>query len=301
VTRFTRILAAIDFSEAARGAFEYALALSKQHSARLVAVQAVPPRQPFSSEARERMALAGHVRERAEQEGVDLAIRVQHGDPADVILLQARSLRPDVIVLGTHQRTGLERLRVGSVAERVAAKASVPVLLVPERWQRGTIEPFTHVAVAVDFSPASDHAIEHALSLASGPADRITLLHVVPGSSSTVPPHFHRYGGAEYQGHLVGDARRRLQLAVPVERTTAATIHTRVLVGDRASEISRAVASLGADLLIVGVSDRGVVSRALFGTTAARLLRATPVPLMAVPAVVATSVHEKDTALHVAA
>ena len=43
VKHFSRVLAAVDFSKPARGAFDYALALSKQHGAELVVVQAVPP------------------------------------------------------------------------------------------------------------------------------------------------------------------------------------------------------------------------------------------------------------------
>ena len=301
MTQFSRVLAAVDFSAPARAAFDYALALSKEHHARLVVVQAVPRGQPFSSGARERLALTAELQKRAEQEHVEFTNRVQHGDPAEVILLHAHSLRPDVIVVGTHQRSAIERLRVGSVAERVSAKATVPILLVPEHGQTRTIERFSHVAVAVDFSPTSHRAIEHALALASGAGDRITLLHVVPGSSTGVPPHFHRYGGAEYQGHLVSDARRRLQLAVPVKRRSRASIHTRVVVGDPTTEISRVVDGIGADVLIVGVPKRGVVSRALFGTTASRLLRLATVPMLAVPDIGTATSHQEDTGVQLAA
>ena len=93
-----------------------------------------------------------------------------------------------------------------------------------------------------------------------------------------MPPHLYRYGIAEHQDELLRDARRQMQLAVPVKRSTPAAVHARVLVGDTTTEISRVVESIGADLLVVGVPKRGVVSRAVFGTTAARLLRAEPRP-----------------------
>ena len=301
MTQISRVLAAVDFSTPARGAFDYALALSKQHRAELVVVQAVPRRQPFSSEASERLALAAELRHRSEQEHVRFAHRVQHGDPAEVILLHARALHPDVIVLGTHQRRGIDRLRVGSVAQQVAEEAAAPVLLVPEREQTGEIKPFSDVAVAVDFGPSSAQAIEQALALASGPSDRITLLHVVPGFPSGVPPQMYRYGAAEYQSHLIADARQQLQLTVPIKRRTSAAIHTRVLVGDPATEITRAVDSIGADLLIVGVPKRGRVSRAVFGTTAGRLLRQARVPILAVPDGVAAVAQDQRTDLQLAA
>jgi nucleotide-binding universal stress UspA family protein len=296
VNHVSRVLAAVDFSKPARRAFEYALALSKHHRAELVVVQAVPRNQAFSWHARERLALTAKLRRRADQANVAFKDRVQQGDPAEIILLHARSLRPDVIVVGTHQRRGIERFGAGSVAERIAAKATVPVLLIPRRHM-GAIRPFGHVAVAVDFSTSSNRAVEQALSLASDSGDRVTLLHVVPGFSSGVPPHLYRYGITEYQDQLMRDAQRRLQLTVPVERNTPAAIHPRVLLGDTTTEISRVVDSIGAELLVVGVPKRGVVSRALFGTTAARLLRVTRVPMLAVPDVGTVSAHQESTSL----
>ena len=279
----------------------YALALSKQHGAELVVVQAVPPNQAFSWHARERRALTAKLHRKAKQANVEFKNRVQQGDPAEIILSHARSLRADVIVAGTHQRRGIDRFSNGSVAERLAAKASVPVLLIPWHRNADTIRPFSHVAVASDFSTASNRAVEQALGLANDPGDRVTLLHVVPGFSSGVPPHLYRYGIAEYQDQLMRDARRRMQLAVPVKRHTPAAIHARVLLGDTTTEISRVVGGIDADLLVVGVPKRGVVSRALFGTTAARLLRLSRVPMLAVPEVGTASAHEESVSVRLAA
>ena len=290
----SRVLAAVDFSTPARSAFDYALALAKRHGAKLAVVQAVPPDQPFNWAGGERLTLKTDLRRMADEARVPFTYRVQHGDASEIILLHAQSVLPDVIVVGSHQRRGLDRLRAGSVGERVIAKATVPVLLVPARLRTATVGAFRHVAVAVDLRAGSDGAVERALALASDTADRITLLHVVPGFSSGVPPHLYRYGVAEYQSQLVRDARRRLQLAVPAQRQSRAAIHTRVLRGDTAAEISRVVSSIGADLLIVGVPRRGVVARALFGTTAARLLKVIDVPLLAIPGVGQTSGREAE-------
>lgn len=301
MTQFSRVLAAVDFSPPARGAFDYALALSKKHHAKLAVIQAVPGRELFDADGRERLALAAELRQRAADERVEFTYRVQHGDPAEVIVLHARARRADVIVVGAHQRTGFDRLRAGSVGERVAAKAAVPVLVVPQQGPTSAAESFRHVVVAVDFTPASEQAIEQALAFASRPGDRITLLHVVAGSASGVPPHFYRYGGAEYQQHLIHDARQRLQLAALKRGRTPATVHTRVIVGDPTTEIVRVTESVGADLLVAGVPKRGMVSRALFGTTAARLMRVTPIPLLAVPVADAATVKDTTDAVQLAA
>jgi nucleotide-binding universal stress UspA family protein len=308
VKPFTRVLAAVDFSKPALGAFEYALALSKQHGAELVVVHAVPRNQALSWHAPERRALIAQLRHRANLAHVAFEARVQQGDAAPTILSYARSLHADVIVAGTHQRKGIERFRTASVAERLAASAAVPVLVVPREGHAGPARPFNHVAVAVDFDISSERAIHHAFSVASGPAQRVTLLHVVSGVGSDEPPDQYSLGIVEYQDQLMQDDRkalmhdagRRLQLAVATQRHRVAAIDTRVACGDVETEVSRAVGSIGADLLIVGVPTRGVVSRALFGTTAARLLRVSAVPMLAVPEASPASSHEASASLQLA-
>jgi nucleotide-binding universal stress UspA family protein len=286
VNRPSRILAAVDFSPAARAAFDRALAFSRLQGAELMVVHAVPANQPFRWRARERVALIASLRETAESSGVRFRVSVQHGDPAGVILLHARSRRPDLIVVGTHQRTGLDRLRIGSVAERVALHAAQPVLVVPERGATDTARPFQSIVVAVDFGDASTRAIEQAVALAGHTNGRLTVVHVVPGSSTGVPRHLYRYGLAEYQQRLTLDAWRRLQAAVPRGATAAAQVHARVVTGDPSTEIARIAAEIHADLIVVGVTQRGAISRKVFGATAARVMRVAEQPVIAVPEIV---------------
>jgi nucleotide-binding universal stress UspA family protein len=157
------------------------------------------------------------------------------------------------------------------------------------------------VAVGVDFSAGSTRAIERALTLANAPDDRITLIHVLPGSSSSVPAHLYGYGIEESADPWIRDARQRLHRAVPATRKSVATVDVQVMRGDPATEIRQVVENVGADLLIVGATTRGVVSRALFGTTAARLLRATPVPMLVVPDPGTAGSGEEDAARRLAA
>jgi nucleotide-binding universal stress UspA family protein len=285
MTSLSRILAAIDFSKPARAAFDQALALSRRYGAELTVVHAVPATQSFQWRARARLALAAKLRRRAEGAGVRFHVSVQHGDPVGVILLHASALDPDLIVLGTHQRTGLDRLRTGSVAERVAVKATQPVLIVPPRRGADDVSlPFRHIAVAVDFSEASERAVDWGLALASDPGDRVTLVHVVPGFSEAEPPRaLYRYGIAEYQRGLVRDARRRLLQAVPFDLKRPGKVHARVVTGDPATEVTRVANEIEADLVVAGVPRRNALSRGLFGVTVARLLRVVPAPMLAVP------------------
>jgi nucleotide-binding universal stress UspA family protein len=133
VKQLARILVGVDYSEPARAAFDRAVALSSVQGAALTVVHAVPTDQSFGSRASERIELTAKLRRLAERSRVALDISVQHGDPAGVILLHALARRPDLIVVGTHRRTGLDRVRAGSVAGRLLQQASQPVLAVPRQ------------------------------------------------------------------------------------------------------------------------------------------------------------------------
>ena len=129
--QLSRILCAVDFSRPARAAFARALALSREHNAELTVVQAVPVTESFGLRGRARMTHIAALRHAAEAEGVSLRVSVQHGDPAGVIVLHANARPFDLVIVGTHQRVGMGRLREGSVAERVIQRVTSPVLIVP--------------------------------------------------------------------------------------------------------------------------------------------------------------------------
>ena len=134
------ILYATDFSEAARPAFAVACVLAKEAHGRLVILHVERP--PLSSLGgtpivpplpNEYDCQALWEALRSYQPGrTDIVVehRLEFGDPADVILQTAEQIGCDLIVLGTHGRTGLRRLLMGSVAERVLRHAVCPVLTV---------------------------------------------------------------------------------------------------------------------------------------------------------------------------
>jgi nucleotide-binding universal stress UspA family protein len=119
-----------DFSARSSYAFQVACSLARDHGARLIVLHVMPV--PLVQEKRlyrEEMA------EELNRLGTpDAQVRVEHrleeGDAATQILQVAQETSCDLIVLGTHGRTGLRRLLMGSVAEEVLRMASCPVLTV---------------------------------------------------------------------------------------------------------------------------------------------------------------------------
>lgn len=131
------ILFPTDFSENAQQAFSLACALARDCSARIVVLYVIPP--PLGDEA---MQARHHPEEYYEIPKTELhkihaldgTVRVEHrleeGNAAQRILEVAAETEANLIVMGTHGRTGLARLLVGSVAEQVLRKAPCPVLTV---------------------------------------------------------------------------------------------------------------------------------------------------------------------------
>lgn len=129
------ILFPTDFSESSTQALHVAQALARDYDARLIALHAVPLPTVVYSDGVIPPDLGIHDEAaRAELDRLDLPAgserRFVEGDPIDVILNTARDAHVDLIVMGTHGRTGLSRLLMGSVAEHVLRKAPCPVLTV---------------------------------------------------------------------------------------------------------------------------------------------------------------------------
>lgn len=134
------ILHPTDFSDNSRYAFQTACSLAKENKSLLVLLHVIPPSvSPLLTELPPNPLLPAESQESLKgrfswPQPPDAAIRVEHrvaeGDAAPEILRLAQALPCDLIVMGTHGRTGLSRLLAGSVAEEVLRNAPCPVMAV---------------------------------------------------------------------------------------------------------------------------------------------------------------------------
>ena len=135
---FKTILFATDFSPASKVAFEVASALARDYRARIIAVHVVEPQTIGFSEfgsyvgpkedPGEAMRLLRLLK--APPSAVTMEYRLLEGNPASVIVETAAETNAEVVVMGTHGRTGFSRLVMGSVAEEVLRGSPCPVLTV---------------------------------------------------------------------------------------------------------------------------------------------------------------------------
>jgi nucleotide-binding universal stress UspA family protein len=132
---------AIDFSRGSEKAFDYALRSAREGKAQLVALNVVPAELIYpptggqfdfyglmERDARDRFAKL--VKRKAIKPGECKLVLARGTDFAAVIVRQAKKLRAELIIMGSHGRTGLRRLLLGSVAERTLRYAGCPVLIV---------------------------------------------------------------------------------------------------------------------------------------------------------------------------
>lgn len=145
MTRIQRVLFATDFSRASARAFDTAVSLSKANGGALTILHVIAPFTPIMSEQYigtqtwEKIDREGRewakrelvkLTKKATKAGIRATSLVAVGEPSRQIVRTARSKNADLLVLGTHGRTGLARFFLGSVAMRVAATAACPVVTV---------------------------------------------------------------------------------------------------------------------------------------------------------------------------
>jgi nucleotide-binding universal stress UspA family protein len=277
VKSLSRIQCAVDFGDASLAAFEYGLALAKRQSAELSLVFAVPLGVRFNPRGRQTMDRLAKFRRVARAEGVSVSVTVQQGDPAELILRHAKAQKPDALVIGTHGRVGMQRFRFGSVATRVVQEVSCPTFVVPafpSDLRAGRIGMFDRILCATDFSAASGAALHQAIDLVKR-GKRLTLLHVLRRH-----PFLHPRRPWNF---VHTDAWPRIHRIVPpLSPDLREKVRPRLSEGTVAKEVLRVAAETRADLIVVGVSARRGLSK-WFGSTAARILRTSKIPVLAVP------------------
>ncbi len=126
---FGRPLLASDGSPHSESAWQQALGLARAWSVPLLAVSAAQKEKEYP----EVEAILQKLQEEAREQGAPLTTHMIQGQPAEAILRAAEVLKADLLILGSHGRTGLKRLFMGGVAQQVVGRAACPVLIVKPR------------------------------------------------------------------------------------------------------------------------------------------------------------------------
>lgn len=300
LTSPTRIVCPVDFSGASARALEYALAVARWHGARIevlhvhpmqilplatVGPYAGPPVPVVLSDAERAQLDAALTRLVAEHATPDVPVTtalVEDVNVAAAILSHVDLARADFVIMGTEGRSGLQRLMLGSVAERVLRKATCPVLAVPPHAPPAprSSAPIREVLCPVDFSASSEAALQWAAAWAAKAGARVTTLHVVEMPPEAADPPLLEY--TALSDRLARDARQALGRMIPDAIRRLARVDELVTVGRPGAEILRLAEARAADLIVMGVRGRGPVDLAFFGSTTHQVVRRAACPVLAV-------------------
>ena len=135
------ILCPLDFSDASRNALRYASEFAKSMGSKIMLLNVIEPRPMAADMTLNYIPLEEDLEKAAREDlepiveelkakGIDVQVDVMIGTPAEVILQQSIDFDASLMIMGSHGKTGLSRLLMGSVAEAVVRKAGIPVLIV---------------------------------------------------------------------------------------------------------------------------------------------------------------------------
>ncbi len=277
----SKLLIPIDFSERCLGAARYAISLVEHFQSELTLLHVVSPIEDVSPEA----TALNEARQKKAQKALDdfLCAALNHlntrrilraGDPAEIIVDQARRDGSDMIMMPTHGYGSFRRLLLGSVTTKVLHDAPCPVWTGVHVAQGPPVEWLTpkQVICALDLGPASDAVLRWAHGRAGAFHSELTILHVEPRLDSPGEEYF----AHEWRRHLLARAAEAAAQLQSREGT-----HAQVIVepGDVADAAARVVRKLSADLLVIG---RGESTDARLGTHAYDIIRKSPCPVVSI-------------------
>ncbi|MDT7042829.1 universal stress protein [Candidatus Nitronereus thalassa] len=307
-----RILFATDFSPCSEEALHYALHWGKVCEAPIDCISVLPIHHHLDMEGAVLQLYLDEQRKIIHPRLETLAkyIREHHGPcvvhelsgiPHSTICEVAKETGTDLIVLGTHGWSGIDRVLLGSTAERVVAQAPCPVLTIKSSSPQSKALTYStdneiqdlrtltppetcsprHVVVAVDFSDCSQDAVEYAFYIAKEFDVQITLVHVEELPSYGLDFNLTYLDTQKEKRRQADKQMKELCRLFETKGITATCMQKEPPVTEA---ILRAIEETKANLLVMGTHGRAGLSRLLMGSVASTLLRKAQVPIITVHA-----------------
>lgn len=295
------ILCPVDLSDASLRALTHASALAGWYESSLMAlyvdtalpIEGAADFEDFACaassviEAASSLRAAQDVRTFVDRASCGTNVNVVVEEPTHIdtaILDAARRLPADLIVMGTHGRVGVQRLLLGSVAERVLRSSPCPVMVVPPH---DTVPPstvsFTHIVCAIDFSESSLAGLTWALSLAEEADAHLSLLHVIE-----VPPELRVSAVVtdrnldELRAAFEAETLSRLRELIPAHAAEFCSVETATAAGAAGHAILRFASARKADLIVMGAQGHGALERWIFGSKTRDVVSGATCPVLTV-------------------
>lgn len=283
-----RVLCATDFSRTAKVALDWASSLARSEHAELDVVhtwqlpQVMSPAGTYVPVSDLAKDIEGDIARELDRvcEGRQVTGKLVVRGPPDVgVTSAADETRADLIVVGTHGRSGLAHVLLGSVADRIIRTANVPVVTVPAVWdERSRAQPLVRRAlVAVDPEGSTEPAIVEALGFAKRLGAEVDLVHVLEA-----PAYLMRHEAIVAE--MERSARASLAELAGRHVGTASTCHLVVRRGSVAETVVATAAERDVDLIVLPTHGRIGAERFFFGSIAERVARLAKRPILTIRA-----------------
>ncbi len=291
-----RIICTTDFSDLSKRAIPYAVAIAEEFNAKLYMchIVSLPSTAAYGeilfdlvdNQKREVEYAHQQMDQLLQDRQVEWEPLVQIGHTADTITQLVEDIQADLVVTATHGRSGLKRLVLGSVTERLLHILPCPMLVIPAP------SPDSHapelndfqlkkILIGCDFSDSSLLAFQLGLSLAQEFQSELHLVHVVE------PPAYRNYtkataGGGEDSPELKRYLNDRLEKLLPEDARHWCRTRTVLLDGKPDEALVDYADSNDIDLITLGIRGQGLVEKLFVGSTTERVLRRSSCPILSV-------------------
>lgn len=294
---FNNILCATDLSDLSAIAISSGVALAKEFNAKLFVCHIVDLSTTAAygdiifAPLELQNKTIGYTHEQLQRimqnQTIDWKPLVTAGHPPDEILKFVAMHQIDLVVSATHGRSGLKRVFLGSVTERLMRTLPCPLLIVrsfDDDDTPGSDSPlvFKKILVGCDFSPFSDLAFQYGLSLAQDFESELHLVHVM---ETPVYKDVLKLGGSpgvSTEKSLYDQLNEKMSQMIPEESAIWCQPKTILLAGRPYEEIIKYSLLNSIDLIVLGIRGRNLIEVLMTGSTTDRVSRQGPCPVLSV-------------------
>lgn len=296
---FEHIVVPLDGSPLSDAAFSLALGLGRDRDREIVCLHAVDTRGVIVPSAglvypynptplidalkSQGEAILADALAKAKTANVRITTQLVFDDPVSAVTRVAQDRRASVIIMGTHGRTGLNHLFLGSTAEGILRSCSIPVITTRgAKLATATTGTFTRALVAIDDSDPADAAIAMSIALGESERTQLNFCTVVQTDALFGKASDFGYDPLPYieEVNAAADDLLDRPLRRAIDHGLSAT--TFVAEGKVVEEILKSAGEIDADLIVIGSHGRRGLRRFFVGSVAEELVRTSFIPVLVV-------------------
>ncbi|MGM0502801.1 MAG: universal stress protein [Bacillota bacterium] len=278
-----KVLLATDFSKTAEKLTDALVELKNLGIEEVLILQVLkadinsPQAVEYAKEADKK--LLAKSRKKAEKIGLEVATKIELGDPAKQIVKVAEEENCDLILIGSHSGGIIKSILLGSTTHNVIRRSSVPVLIEKyEEINEGKLKAasekkFNQILLPIDFSDSTNQVLD-IIEKMNAPSEEITLISIIESSNSL-----------EELDKRKSEVKSKLERVQ--EKLAANNIESdydiEVKHGDPAVNIVEIAEEKESNLIIMPTRGQGSIKELLIGSTAEQVAKKSPIPVLLVP------------------